>query len=125
MIIDRKWWYGGPWEIWVKNLDRIGAFVKEQKLKAVPIEDLPVHPHIALEQTVAVGKAPVRPRPFPGGMRCAHIHFRGGIYLLNEEQWKSFSGAMIRQYQERLGSVGTIGFSELMDVAAGVENISG
>jgi hypothetical protein len=123
MIIDWRWLYGGPWEIWVKNLDRIGAFVKEQKLKAIPIEDLPVHPHMIGEQAAATAKAAIRPRPFPGGMRCAHLHFRGGIYLLNEEQWKSFSGAMVRQYQERLATVGTIGFGELMDVAAGIENL--
>jgi hypothetical protein len=124
MIIDRKWLYGGPWEIWVKNVDRVGAFIKEQKLKAVAVEDLPVHPHMTGEEIAANVKAAVRPRPFPGGMRCAHLHFRGGIYMLNQEQWKNFSGAMIRQYQEKLGSVGTVGFDELMDVAAGIENLS-
>ena len=101
----------------------IGKFIREQKLKPVAAEDLPAHPFLAAEQPAPATRAIVRPRPFPGGLRSPHLHFKGNIFLVNQEQWKDFSGAVIKQYQERLSNAGNIGFDQLMDVATGMETL--
>lgn len=122
-ILERKWLYGGPWDIWVRRVDMIGNFIREQKIKPVAVADLPTHPFLATEQPAATARAIVRPRPFPGGLRSPHLHFKGDIYLVNQEQWRGFSGTVIKQYQEKLGKAGTIGFDQLMDVATGMETL--
>ena len=122
-ILERKWLYGGPWDIWVRRVDMIGNFIREQKIKPVAVADLPTHPFLAAEQPAATARAIVRPRPFPGGLRSPHLHFKGDIYLVNQEQWRGFSGTVIKQYQEKLGKAGTIGFDQLMDVATGMETL--
>lgn len=122
-IFDRKWLYGGPWDIWVRRVDMISKFIREQKIKPVAVEDLPAHPFLAAEQPAPASRAIVRPRPFPGGLRSPHLHFKGDIYLVNQEQWSVFSGAVITQYQEKLSKAGAIGFDQLMDVATGMETL--
>ena len=119
-ILERKWIYGGPRDIWVNRVEAIGAFITSHKLKPAPMEDfLAQSMNFGLEETAKA----VRPRPFPGGLRSPHLHFKGDVYLTNAEQWKAFSGAMIKQYQEKLGRAGTVSFDQLMDVAAEIESL--
>ena len=121
LIFDRKWLYGGPWDLWVRRVDMISKFIRQQKLKPVAAGDLPAHPFLAAEQPAPAARATVRPRPFPGGLRSPHLHFKGDIYLVNQQQWGLFSGAVIKQYQDKLAKAGTVGFGQLMDVAEGME----
>lgn len=119
-IFERKWIYGGPRDIWVTRIDAIGEFIAAQKLKPVPMENLPAHPMNFTQEDAA---RVVRPRPFPGGLLSPHLHFKGDIFLMNPDQWKAFSGTMIRQYQEKLGRAGTVSFTQLMDVAAEIDSL--
>jgi len=112
-ILDRRWWYGGPWDIWINNVKTIGEFVQKQNLKPVNVQFGPV--------TAGETKAAIRPTPFPGGIRVAHLHWNDGLYLLNDQQWKAFSTGILTQYQAKLAKVGSVGFDQFMDVAAGVE----
>ena len=36
------------------------------------------------------------------GIRIPHLHFRGDIYFLSEEQWKGFSGKVVKDFQAKL-----------------------
>lgn len=122
-IFDRKWLYGGPWDLWVRRVDMIAKFIREQKIKPVAMDDWPAHPGLSAGQGAAGARAIIRPRPFPGGLRSPHLHFKGDIYLVNQQQWGLFSGAIIKQYQEKLAKAGTVGFDQLMDVAEGMETL--
>src|SRR5512139_1410380 len=118
-----KWIYGGPWDIWLNHGELIGKFIREERLTPVAPEHLPAHPYALAEAPEALAKAGFRPRPFPGGIRGPHLHYQGGVFLLSQEQWKKFSGAMLERYREKLGRVGTVSFDQLMDVAAGIEHL--
>ncbi|MBI5042518.1 MAG: hypothetical protein HZC10_01510 [Nitrospirae bacterium] len=42
------------------------------------------------------------------GIRIPPLHFRGDIYLLSEEQWKGFSGKVVKDFQAKLAKVNTV-----------------
>ncbi len=117
IFIDRKWLYGGPWDLWVRRRDMIEKLVGQLKIKAVPVERLPFQPFVE----PGVQTRPGRPTPFPGGMRSPHLHMDGDVFLLNQDQWKGFCETVIKDYGERLRNVRTVGFEEMMDLAAAVE----
>lgn len=122
-MFELKWIYGGPWDLWINQADVIDRFIRENKLAAMAPEHIPVHPLMMPEPLAVHAKTLPRPIPFPGGMRGPHLHFKGEIFRLTPEQWKSFSAAVIERYREKLGRVGTVSFDGLMDLAAGVEHL--
>ena len=97
-ILDRKWWYGGPRDIWIKNAELVAQFVRVQKLNPVNVEFQP-----AAEGTA---KAILHPKPFPGGIRVPHLHWGEGLYLLDERQWSAFTARILKQYQAKLKQAG-------------------
>jgi hypothetical protein len=46
-----------------------------------------------------------------GGMRVAHVHLDGNIYLLNDEQWAQVSGKVVQDFQMRLNAVKNVPLS--------------
>jgi hypothetical protein len=114
-IFEKKWWYGGPWDLWINNVKVIGDFVRKQQLKPVEVQFTPM--------TAGATKAGIIPKPFPGGIRVPHLHWKEGLYMLNDQQWKTFSAGILTQYQAKLAKVGSVGFEQLMDVSAGVETL--
>ncbi len=120
IFIDRKWLYGGPWDLWVRQHDMIEKLVGQLKIKPVPVERLPFQPQRAFVEP-DVQTRPGRPTPFPGGMRSPHLHMNGDVFMLNQAQWKSFCDTVIKDYGERLRNVSTVGFDEMMELAAAVE----
>lgn len=126
-FLIRRWIYGIPAPIWLKNMDMIGNTIEEYKLKPVPAESLMaenafVPSGMAIgEQTTA--KARLRPWQWPGGIKIAHLHYKGDIYLLNESQWKNFSTKIVNEFQKKLASVKTIGFEQTMELSEGIDSI--
>jgi len=65
----------------------------------------------------------IRLRPWPGGIKIAHLHFKGDIYLLNESQWKNFSVGVVREFQNKLAKVNTVSFEQVMEISEAVDGI--
>lgn len=116
--IVKKWIYGGPWDIWVRYADFVNTLVKENNLRALTMD--------ALRGGKAAGpEAPMlRPRPFPGGLRAAHLHLGEDIFLLKEEQWTRFTEKVIGDLGKKLKAAKSVRFEELMDVADAIEGLS-
>ncbi len=119
---ERRWIFGGPRDIWIRYSDLVEKIVREGKLTAVPHAQAPAPAHLAeaRERTVAEF---VRPENIAGGIVGPHVHLHGEVYLLNPEQWRTFSQGMMKEYRARLEHVGTVNFEGLMGVAEAIERL--
>lgn len=121
-----RWWrFGIPADFWLKNIKMIEQVIREQKLAPVSAESLPEMPlsptsGVAMEEK---GKAALRikPRPFPGGIRIPHLHFKGDIYLLNEKQWAEFSGKVVKDFQAKLSKANTVSFEQVIEISEAMD----
>jgi hypothetical protein len=59
-----------------------------------------------------------------GGMRIAHIHVGDDIYLVNKQQWGTFTKRVMTDLSEKLGSAGNVSFDQVMNVAQAVNGLA-
>ena len=105
---------GGRFDLWLTDAVRIANFLGEHKIQAVDPEHLPaIDPgqRISLERAQLPGRI-----PFPGGIRCAHLHLGPDVFLLDAEQWRGFSRETLEGLSERIGRANTVGFQQLMEL---------
>ena len=117
---------GGRLDFWVQEAERIKEFV--QRLKITPVD----RSHLVTDDPVPVGprvaeKLPTTvvlpPRPFPGGLKAAHLHFNGDIYLLTDDQWKKFSAGALATLKEKLNKASTVSFEPLMELSEAINGL--
>lgn len=121
-FVHRKWIWGIPSPIWLKNIAVIADFIKNNNLKPVPEEHVPsmfVYESPVIKEKITVP----RPIPFPGGIRAAHLHFKNDIYLLNEEQWKSFTTGIMKDFQAKLSKVKTVSFEQAIELSEAIDSL--
>jgi len=51
-----------------------------------------------------------------GGMKIAHIHLDGKIFVLDGKTYRDFSQQIINNVQERISAAGSISFNQMLDV---------
>lgn len=123
-FVLRRWIFGLPAPIWLRNIDMIGKVVQENKLQPVDRDTLfplAVAEGAGGEQEKAA--LVLDKRVYPGGIRIAHLHYKGEIYLVKEELWRDFSGKVVRDFQARLGNVKSISFEETMQLSEAVDSL--
>jgi hypothetical protein len=122
LVLDlERWWrFGGRHGFFVKDAARIRDFIATNKLKPVQGQ---VATGAALDRAEAAGQRAlvVHWPSFPGGMRIAHLHFEDQVYTLTDEQWKTFAGQVMKEFQAKLGQVKTVTFDQLIGIADAVE----
>lgn len=124
-FLVKRWIYGIPAPFWLKNLNIIEKMIQEQRLQSVPSESLmteALYTPMVGEQEKAIPR--IRQRPFPGGIRIPHLHFKGDVYLLDEEQWKKFSGNIIKDFQTKLAKVKTVNFEQVMEISEAIDSLT-
>ena len=125
--LSRLRWWAGEWDpFWITQHAQIGAFIRENGIRAVDKsvvmsgDQLPV----SSRATSARAKAKfVDPRPFPGGLLCPHLHHRQDLFLLTDKQWKDFAGAVLDMVADRLKRAETIGFEQTLALAGAAASI--
>ncbi len=125
-FLIRRWIYGMPAPFWLKNIKTIEKVIREQKLEPVSVESLMTEaPHAPMGAMAGEQEKARRiwPRPIPGGIRIPHLHFRGDVYLLNEGQWKEFSGKVVKDFQNKLANVNTVNFEQVMEISEAVDSL--
>ncbi len=121
-MIERRWWWGGPRDFWLRNAAAIKQVIDANKLPAVAPE-LTNGPLLGARMGPEVlGPLPHRP-PFPGGLKLPHLHFEGNACLLNEEQWRAFTGRVLEDFKSRLAKVKIVSFDQMMSVADAVDDL--
>lgn len=116
------WRRGIPREWLFANLDFVGNYIRENGLRPLQMpggrEAGP-----GAEEAVRATAAALWPGDIRGGIRIAHLHHAGQVYILNERQWADFSGKVMQGLTAKLGKVQKVGFEQLMEVADAVEKM--
>lgn len=134
-----KWRVGRPADIWLSNRDLIASFIKKYNIKPLEVESYPdvssmpasAFTEVAAATTTTKSKSLAAgitqklpwPKPFPGGMRVPHLHFGPDVYILDRLQWKEFSGAILRETQERLGKAKEISFEQTLELTQAIHTL--
>lgn len=115
-ILRRRWpwpWpFGIPADFWLVHEKGIMEFIKEHKLE--PVRARVKEMGYAEEQRVIdidyiTGQF--------GGKRIAHLHYRGDMYLLDANQWREFSGTVLKDFSKKLAEAHTVNFEQFMELA--------
>jgi hypothetical protein len=123
-VWNRFIWIRGlpPIDFWIRREGLIGKFIKENKLQPMDTSAYEFEAVAgAAEAKSEKAALPLRRPPFPGGMRIPHLHFNSQVFALNEAQWRGFSGAVIKDLNEKLGKASALSFDQLRDVAGEVD----
>ena len=121
-----RWWIGLPRPFWISQQAHIGRFIKEHQLKPIDQRDL------VWDDPVPIGpvaepaeEAPqIRwPRPFPGGLRFAHVHHGGELFALDNEQWKVFSHGVLETVRDRINRAESVGLTDLVELSDAVDGL--
>jgi len=118
MIDFIVWKYGGRLDLWIKNIDAIADLTTRLKLKPVAREHLSNMEPMAAETERSVSA--LRRLDIRGGIRMPHLHFKGEIFLLNDEQWKAFAGQTLKSFQERLGAAKVVNFDGMAELSEAI-----
>jgi hypothetical protein len=121
---------GGRWDIWLTQLEYIGKFVQDFKLKPVAAEHLvefglaaPVKAAVKAPAKAAAGHQILWDPGIRGGIRVSHLHYKGEVYLLNARQWETFSKKVIADALVKLANVKAVSFDNLVQFAGAVEGM--
>lgn len=131
--------YGIPNPLWRTNLPMIEKFIVEKRLKTVDPRDLigddpiPIMPVVVAheyknqvqEWLGESARAWLNLKPFPGGIKVAHLHFGDNLYRLDENQWAEFSGQVVQGLAKKLQGAGTVSVNDLIEVSDAVERSIG
>jgi hypothetical protein len=111
----------------------IEKMITDLKIKPVSQMELPGSRVMINPQPLPPKQAGSSPTPYLneavdwwfkyGGIRIPHFHFGGDVYLLNEDQWRTFSSGLLKDFAKKLTGAKNISFSQLVDVADAVEEI--
>jgi len=121
MVQYLRWTHGGHIDFFLANASAIESFITQNRL--TPVE--PAHYAMSLQiNTKAQTAAAVTdPSGYFGGMLLAHLHFKGGVYLLTQQQWNSFCGQTMQTYRERLSKVNSVSFESLLAFGEAAERV--
>ena len=110
VVFERKWIYGGPRDLWIRNEKIVGELITKYKLQ----------PYAA---AAARNKAVMYDPDIRGGIRMAHLHAKGNIYLVEEKAWNEFSGRVLRDFRAKLETAQSVNFEQLMDIGDAIEGV--
>lgn len=121
-----RWWIGIPIPFWTTHHEQIGAFLRKNRIRAVDKSVMMRGDQLPVSSPATSARARARfvdPRPFPGGIRFAHLHYRQDLFLLTDRQWKDFAGGVLDMVADRLKRAETIGFEQMLDLAGAADSI--
>ena len=71
-----------------------------------------------LEPKIDMGIPPQMrpPKPFPGGDRGPHLHYKGQLYRLTNKQWNAFSKPILAEMSKKLAEAATVQFEQFIEI---------
>lgn len=122
---DIIWRHGGPRLIWRQNERLIWQIINKFNLKPMDTQKLMGLKTISRTQAKELvnKNMVVKIPPFPGGIKAAHLHYKGNIFELNKKQWADFSSKIIAEFQTKLSKVRTISFEKAIEISEVMGNL--
>lgn len=121
-ILEYRWRWGGPRDIWLKNSTLIESLINSQKLKPTDVVMFPTQWNTPAPEATVVSRAIKRP-PFPGGIKLAHLHYKDQLYMLTDAQWKSFTQELVKSFKERLAKTQVLSFEKTMELSEAIDTV--
>lgn len=135
-LVDWQWKIGVPKDFWSAQLKNVEKYVtaNKEQLKKVEVSTraglspsviCSVGPEVATKasgESKAIAAIQL-PEWINGGMRTPHLHYNGEIYILTKEQWKQFSGQILKEFSKKLADTSTISFEQLMELSDTVNSV--
>jgi hypothetical protein len=118
-----RWIRGGPRDFWVTNLETIANFIARNEIPAMEKEHLIMDDPIPLSPESAAETSRLKRPSFPGGLKCPHLHSKGDIYLLTEEQWNEFKKEIVPEFEKKLRNAKSVNYTELMQLSEVISGI--
>ena len=117
--------FGGKRAFFVKYADVIGAVIKDFKLEPINAQLLnPMKMTAEMQKSENAQLMTYLDPGTHGGKRFAHLHYRGDIYMLNHEQWKSFTTRIQHDFVARLKTANVISVEQLQDLSDAIDPIA-
>lgn len=117
----------GKWaNIWAAQVSVVERFIKENSDKLQKwqqAQESQMAPE-SVEPRATGSKRPalVWYNPY-GGMKLAHLHYAGDIYVLTESQWADFSKSVMMSFTDKLRSAGKVTFDQVMNISEAVAGL--
>ena len=123
-----RWWIGLPRPFWISHQAQIGNFIEAHQLRPIDQkgliwdEAMPAGP--SGQQLEAEEALPIQwPRPYPGGLRFAHVHHGVELYALDADQWRAFSDGVLDTVRDRISRAKEVGLVDLVELADAVDGL--
>jgi hypothetical protein len=118
---------GGRKEIWAVFEKQIGEFINENRIAPLSKEaqmNFAFAPLSAPAETAMAKEASIAyPIWWYGGMKVAHLHFQGKVYVLKAEQWNKFVAPMLKEFAVKLRSARNVSFGKMMELSDAFNDI--
>lgn len=123
---------GIPSDIWAHFSESIGQLIAKEKLVPVDAHTLTTPNQVnfafsgltvAAPETAKTKSASYEIFDIRGGMKALHVHYKGAIYMLNEKQWRTFTGMVIKDFKAKLDAAGAVSFDQALDIAETAQRI--
>jgi hypothetical protein len=123
----RKWIWGIPADIWIKNAGISERLIKAGQATRIDPQSLPPIGDIAGGITPVAREAEKSKAPailkiqFPGGIRFAHLHYKGDVYQVSPEGWKEFTQVVMDGMMQKLKAAKGVSFEQVMEVSSSID----
>ena len=125
MMSHVPWWwrFGGRREFWAVFEKEIGQFIKDKSLPALSKEAQmglgfgPIAAPMRNPTTTVKERSADLPIWWYGGMKAAHLHYKGNIYVLKSEQWTEFIVSIIDKLNTKLKATKTVNFEKTIEIS--------
>lgn len=110
-------WVGPHNPIFFRYANLVESAIREMKIKP----EQHAHLNVKADQNMLYSYEPLWWKW--GGIKYAHLHFEDQVYLLNPEQWKTFSKSLIEGFKAQLGKAGSVSFENAQGISCELENL--
>ena len=123
------WRHGGRREFWAVFEPQVGQFVKDNGLVALSKEAQMGLALGGFAGPMGAGTATMSTEmmSYPiwwfGGMKAAHLHYKGAIYPLQPDQWAKFAAPILEKAKAKLNAARSVSFGKMLDVSEAVNSM--
>lgn len=110
--------------VFIKNTKLINSLIRKWGLLPSKLSSYYSGPQVAGQKLAPGTEASIHFPNFPGPLKVPHLHYEGDVYILNDSQWKEFSTAIIKGFQDKLANAKSVNFGQLMEMSGAIDTLA-